>query len=107
MKKIIKENYRVVIEPNYALYYRGEEREEDARRTCESIIDDIKRHVDELSSVELDYDEKEICEFCLREWEVEEKDDAYLKIFIGQPVCCQEAIDEFLKERDKDEKMLH
>ena len=29
MKKIFKENYRVVIEPNYAVYFRGEEREED------------------------------------------------------------------------------
>ena len=107
MKKIIKENYRVIIEPHYALYLRGEELEEDARRTCESIVEDIKRHVDEVGRVDIENDSREICEFCLREWDVYEKDDLEDGIVAGLPGCCNKAQEEFYAQKEKDEKMLH
>ncbi len=95
MKKTLIKNYRVVIEPNYSLYLRDEEREEDARRTCESIIEDIKRHVDDVDSVELDYEENEICEFCKEEWEVYDRDFPVDGIQKGLPACCEKAQQEF------------
>ena len=98
MKITLKENYRVVVEPNRSYWTRGDlkELEEEKRNTCESIVDDIKRHVDDVNSVEVIFDESEICEFCQTEWEVWEEeefeDGGYIK---GEPVCCNKAGDEF------------
>ena len=105
MKKIIKENYRIIIEPNRSLYLRGLAREEDAERTCESIIEDIKRHVDEVESTEIIYDTEEICEFCNREWEVYDEDgeEDGVIFYKDTPVCCTEAVTEHLAQREKEE----
>ena len=97
MKITLKENYRVVVEPNRSYWNRGDlkELEEDKRNTCESIVDDIKRHVDDIQSVDVEFDESEICEFCQRVWEIweeESEDGGYIK---GEPVCCNKAMDEF------------
>ena len=95
MKTTLKENYRVIVEPHYSLYLRGEEREDDARSTCESIVDEIKRHVDDIQSVDIIFDESEICEFCQTEWEVYDQDFPEDDIIKGLPACCRKAQDEF------------
>lgn len=101
MKKIIKENYHVVVEPNYSLYLRDEEREEDARITCESIAEEIKRHVDDVNSIETVCDEREICEFCETNWDAYEKDDSENGIVAGLPGCCNKAQEEFYEQREE------
>jgi hypothetical protein len=99
MKTTITENYRVIIyprsigdfgwasispqaiEPNYI------KRQEMYKDKCEEIIDDVKRHVNNVGSVNIEYDSREICEFCKSDWEQDE--------VTGEPQCCVKAVKEF------------
>ncbi|TBW96706.1 hypothetical protein TP46_12350 [Xanthomonas citri pv. aurantifolii] len=42
---------------------------------CREIVDQIKRHVDDVRSVEIESDHEAICSHCGSEWS--EEDDAY------------------------------
>ena len=86
MKKSILENYRVVVEP--ARFYRFES-DDDKKRTCEDIAEQIKRHVDGIDYVVAEWDTRYVCSHCGRNWEVDD---------LGVPVCCIEAQEEHSKE---------
>ncbi len=85
-----KSNFRVIVEPKRLgdfgsirvsdSFFRNEAQiEKDYIRRCNEIVEQIKRHVDEVDSVQVEYDVDTVCGYCGREWEVEE----------GLPTCCQ------------------
>lgn len=97
MKIIRKSNFRVIVEPKGLGDFgsirvsdnfwgnKPEQIEKDYIARCEEIKDQIKRHVDNVRSVEIDYDTQEICSHCGYEWELDED---------GVPTCCNKAIEE-------------
>jgi hypothetical protein len=86
MKVISKNNFRVIIEPA-TWYKRGHEKHEsDAQKTCEEIIESIKRHVDDIESIHWECETNTTCSFCGLAWE-EDID--------GEPLCCDKAQYEF------------
>ncbi len=94
MKKTISENYSVKIEADIKPYTwrdHGRERVAEAeRKRCELIIEDIKRHVDNVERVELMCETKDICILC---------DGDYDEYEDGRPSCCVEAEDEWVKNK--------
>jgi protein-arginine kinase activator protein McsA len=62
-----RENYRVVVTPGCASWISLSGRS-DAEITCDSIADSIKRHVDDVASVEVEYDQTHVCEHCGNVW---------------------------------------
>ena len=71
-------NYRVVIWPAYQRYIGG-----DSKRISEELVASIKRHVDDVDRVEIEFDT--VCEFCGSPWE-------------QPPLCCEAAIQEWERE---------
>lgn len=106
MKIIKKSNFRVVIEPRRLGDYgyarvsdsftgRSEEQiAKDYQERCEQIIDEIKRHVDNVGWTGVEFDSEEICSHCRHSWDVsdDDSDPEYPK---GTPLCCEKAIQEF------------
>ncbi|MCK9245231.1 MAG: hypothetical protein M0R74_15485 [Dehalococcoidia bacterium] len=89
------ENFRVIVIPAdiMRIYFsKSDDSYRDEKRTCHEIVDNIKRHIDDVEDVYMDFETKEICSFCERIWE---EDDT------GCPVCCQDAIDEYEKSKMK------
>lgn len=86
-------NYRVVVEPkrlgnlgfltvsDERIEPDPEKREQEYKSRCESIIDQIKRHVDSVGWVGLVWDAETRCSYC---GHVED----------GDPDCCNRAIAE-------------
>jgi hypothetical protein len=103
MPKIIrKSNFRVLVEPKRLGDYgsirtsdsflrKPEQIEKDYQRRCDDIVDQIKRHVDEVGDVSVDFDTESVCSHCGREWEEDEN---------GEPVCCDSAIAEHNQSKE-------
>jgi uncharacterized Fe-S cluster-containing MiaB family protein len=88
MKVVKKHNFRVEVFPDTFLVDK-----EDYKRmisNCNSIIDDIKRHVDDVDRMEIEYDVEVLCSHCKSEWEEEST---------GKPVCCEAAVLECIEEK--------
>jgi hypothetical protein len=81
MKKTILNNFRVVITPS--LWAHEQKDPLRSRVACQNIIDDVKRHVDNISSMDIEYDTEEVCSFCGYAWDVDPE--------TGEPLCCSEA----------------
>ena len=79
MKLTKKENMHVVVEPD--LRYLRNPKEDYVKNICETIKQQVKRHVDEAGDVYIQWDTVEYCEFCGYSWE-EDQDG---------PVCCGQA----------------
>jgi hypothetical protein len=106
MAKVIKKsNFRVIVEPKRLGDYgavrtsdnflrKPEQIEKDYQRRCDEIAEEIKRHVDNVGSVEVECDAEDICSHCGQEWEADG---------IGCPTCCEKAEQEF--EASKAEKV--
>lgn len=90
MKVVKRYNFRVEVTPRSYLYgFR--QTEEHFKEICESMVDEIQRHVNDVDYVETVWDESEHCSFCGYDWdEVEEENssDGWPK---GMPLCCEEA----------------
>ena len=83
-KEGAKMNFRVVIEPrslgdfgsirmSSSFLYGNTEAERkrmerDMQDRCEEIAKDVKRHVDQVRSVNVDFDQEYVCEHCGAEW---------------------------------------
>ena len=91
MKKVKAENYRVVVEPRMYTHIRRDFTEKQYRDACNGIIEQIKRHVDNVLYVEIKFDSEYVCEFCGSTWEEDEN---------GEPMCCGKAQEEFNKNND-------
>lgn len=107
LKKTIFENYRVEVSPDI-WYGPSHEKYLDA---LNDLKKDIVRHVDGIEDVSVQWDSKEVCEFCECEWELweeeDEKEEGGFKK--GIPVCCDKAQKEavcksHIKELNGDEK---
>ena len=72
-KKTSNENYRVVVEPRSRYFSRLQDHEDD-RRTCESILEQIRRHVDGVQDSYVLSDIVERCEHCDAVWTEDDSD---------------------------------
>ncbi len=98
---VIKHNYRIVIAPrrlgDYGFMTVSERMAEPdpVRRAklyherCESMIEQIKRHIDDVGSVYIEHETECSCPYCGNSWTPDEK---------GYNGCC----DEQELERDKE-----
>jgi rubrerythrin len=97
MKKIIKSNPKIVVEIKTRIY-GIELSKETQKHDLMQAKEQIKRHVDNVEDVRIEYDTDEVCSFCNYNWEVSE-DDSDPDFPKGCPVCCQDAIDEWNKNK--------
>lgn len=83
-----QDNHRVVVYPRLGTFSTEVTMAFDRN----AIVEQIKRHVDNVASVEIESDT--VCRFCGSKAEVAEKDepDGTKK---GQPLCCGKAIEFF------------
>lgn len=81
------ENFRVVLTVSRPFLVKPDHENYLRRMTSQSkeVAKSVKRHVDNVDDIQCEYDTLDLCEFCGREWEVDED---------GFPNCCQKAIDE-------------
>lgn len=99
MSKIIrKSNFRVIVDPKSLGDFGSirvsdnfwgktpEQIEKDYLQRCKEIKDQIMRHVDDVHSVDIEYDTEEICSHCGYAWEIDPEDNL--------PLCCSKAIEE-------------
>ena len=88
MKVVNKINWKVVVEPSqsFSLGKTNEAHSKELQRDCETIVKEIKRHIDNIQSVTVEYDTEELCSFCNERWEIDED---------GCPTCCNAAINEW------------
>lgn len=79
-----KDNFRIVVYPrsvtdfgsiscSRGMFYNydseGQARwERDMEDRCDELIADMKRHVDNIGSVHIEYDQEEVCEHCGSSW---------------------------------------
>ena len=107
MKKIIKENYRVVVEPDVHSWLLKPKGKSDEELCAEHLLEEVKRHIDSRHAFVL-YDTKEICEFCETNWDVYQEDEPEDDIVAGLPGCCNKAQEEFYEQREEpNEKTIH
>lgn len=94
----VQDNHRVIVEPEqpYSVRYGPDAkpaiRAKDWKDACDIVLSGIERHVD---GVDRAYMESEtVCKYCGSGWEVEktfkDPDCPY-----GQPLCCNDAIDDW------------
>lgn len=104
MKKEYKENIRVEVDIDERyLYYspngdRAKNKEKRLLTIGDEIVDQIKRHVDDVSSARVVWDSLFICSHCDYEWE--ENED-------GLPMCCDEAEKEFEEKQKFIQSLIH
>ena len=60
-------NYRVVVRPRSAAWISFAGRS-DEEITCDNIVADIKRHVNDVASIEVEHDQQYVCEHCGSDW---------------------------------------
>ena len=89
--KTVKRNIRVEVEPDY-YFYPEQERENRAIQTCNAIVSDIARHVDDVLRTSVVWESVDICASCAHDFEVSDIDCPEEGVMKGQPVCCDEAV---------------
>lgn len=106
MKTIKKHNFRVIIEPrrlgnfgfarmsDHLLYDSDETIQREYEKRCEEIVEDVKRHVDNVGHVSVEWDTEEVCSYCGRSW-TESQDDLDHGFPKGSPYCCDAAVTEW------------
>lgn len=72
MKKIAKSNFRVEVYPRTTAYGIHIDDEENV---CEQILPEIRRHINDVHSAYIIYDENPVCSNCGSAWS--EDGDAY------------------------------
>lgn len=104
MKIIKKSNFRVVVEPRRLgdfgsvrisdnFFGKTEAQvEKEYQSRCNDIEEQIKRHVDNVGSVQVEYDTDEVCSHCGSPWEQDET---------GMPQCCVKAEKEFEASKEQ------
>ena len=97
MSKITYEdNFRVVAEV-FSLSNADEAR---CRSDCQEVVDQIKKHIDDVTSVWIESDAIEACEHCETHWE------NAIDLF-GYPWCCEKAQNDFAEAADPIFQRLH
>jgi hypothetical protein len=95
MKKKILSDVKITCEPPEKYFYFKSPTMEDWAEYYEKWVKEFHNFIKDHRSqdpvrlnVEKEY--KEVCEFCGMDWETDED---------NSPVCCQEAINEFVKDK--------
>lgn len=65
---------------------RQEEKEKEYYRTLNHMLEQIRRHVDDIRFAEIKFDQKEVCSHCGNTWTEDEG---------NCNECCQKEIDEY------------
>ncbi|SEN88795.1 hypothetical protein SAMN05660976_08542 [Nonomuraea pusilla] len=95
MRREIHSNYRLVITPD--MYLRG--KHGIAQVLLDEMAAAVRRHVDYVGTVAIQWDTKAVCSHCGGEWETVTADDLasgdYDGFVLGEPVCCEQASVEF------------
>jgi len=86
----VRSNFRVELEPDT---WRGQKPEV----ICHSIAAAIKRHIDDVANITIQWDM--VCSFCNSPWEEARADEPECGVKKGQPLCCDGAIEEWDKEQ--------
>ena len=98
-RNVRKTNVRVVLEPSRTFTFRistPEETERHALREAERIVEEVRRHVDDVGSAGVHYDLETFCS--TREWAVDDYGDS-----LGRwPECCGDDQADFYNDH-KDE----
>lgn len=106
MKITVKNNFRVVVTPRRLGDYgsirvsdtffgrKPEDVQRDYQQRCDEIVEQIKRHVDEVGYVEIECDTEDKCSHCGSDWHVS-TDDMDPEFPTGTPYCCDRAVEEF------------
>jgi len=69
MKKLVEENVRVVIDVDYNQFIKDPEaRFKDQKNTAAWLVEEIRRHCDGHTSVNIEWDSEERCEHCDATW---------------------------------------
>ena len=97
MKVIVRDNYRVEVSlKDPYVFTKWESNTDKVHKLnigiCEDIVNDIKRHIDNVGYVSVAFDEHETCEHCGYSWEEEED---------GTPMCCSKAVLEFMQSKQQ------
>jgi len=111
MKKTIRENYRVEVRPDLRGWVMPRD-EGEHHKVVLSLLRDLReqvgRHVDDIDSAVVTWDTRYECSHCGAEWEALTAAQAawtnrrYLygeHSIVGEPGCCDPAINEFRTER--------
>ena len=74
-----KENFRVVVEPRYVRGYTNDQSGYErwahcSMNQCGEIASAIKRHVDDVNSVSVEFDQSDVCEHCGNAWTENSRD---------------------------------
>ena len=93
MKIVTKSNFRIIIEPVTHIY-GVKLSDEEQRIDLKEMEEQIKRHVDNIGYMNVEYDTNETCSHCNLTWELSE-DDSDPDFPKGCPVCCNEAANEW------------
>lgn len=93
MKREIHSNHRLSVTPAASdMYLRGQH---NTRALLDDMAAAVRRHVDHVGSVKVEYDTRAVCSFCGSEWEVLSADDLatgdYPGWLVGEPMCCDRA----------------
>ncbi|MFD5663404.1 hypothetical protein ACFWIK_00645 [Streptomyces anthocyanicus] len=108
MKKTIRTNYRLELSPDTTWHRRNIVDDHNAMRgLLDEIERAVKRHVDGVHQVLPRWDSRDVCSHCGCGWEVLTAADVAKgghavvdeHSTVGEPVCCEKAIDEFRAER--------
>lgn len=105
MKKTTKTDFRVVVYPRRlgdygivsmsdSVLHKPDEIEKEYLERCDDIAEEIKRHVDQVGGVHVEFDTTETCSHCGYPWD-ESPDDSDPDFPKGCPVCCDEAAEEW------------
>ncbi len=90
MSKITRrDNIRVTIEP----YVFGKWDENYAITKANEIRDAVKRHIDDVKSVDVEWDNVSVCSHCGYTWEEDPE--------TNEPQCCRKAQEEFNNAKEQ------
>lgn len=95
MPKVIKKsNYRVVVTPHVNRYARSlhspDTLQKAFKEKADELLESIKRHCDDIDTIEVKCDTEELCSHCGLGWEEDEN---------GEPVCCPDAVKEYKESK--------
>ncbi|WP_336214725.1 hypothetical protein [Nonomuraea sp. LPB2021202275-12-8] len=100
MKREIRSNYRLILTPDLRdAFPRGDH--EAALLQLSDMCAAIRRHVDNVAQVKVEFDTRSVCSFCGYDWEevtaadLSSHPDDYEGHVLGEPMCCDQAATEF------------
>ena len=109
MKQEIRSNYRLLVTPDLReVFPRGDN--DATLRQLRNMAAEMRRHVDHVAEVTVQWDTRAVCSFCGYEWkeatadDLESHPDDYEDWVLGEPLCCTRAAEEFRRNQTDNEE---